>query len=207
VSTDKKPRRYQLKARAERQRRTRERIVDATVRLHAVRGPARTTIADIARMAGVQRLTVYNTFPTLRALFGACQGRFLAINPPPDLTPDARLGPLESLEAALRRLYGWYRANEAMERHVYRDRHLVAELDALMAETADVRLSALADAYARALAGRRPATARRALVRLALRFETWDVLSAEPLTDAQIARLIVRAIAAISGGPSRRGGQ
>ncbi|HEV2416149.1 MAG TPA: TetR family transcriptional regulator, partial [Candidatus Dormibacteraeota bacterium] len=46
---------YQLRVRADRQRETRERIVAATEALHAEVGPARTTIADIARRAGVER--------------------------------------------------------------------------------------------------------------------------------------------------------
>ena len=202
MSTHKRTRRYELKARAERQRRTRERIVDATVALHAAHGPARTTIAEIARLAGVQRVTVYNTFPTLRALFGACQGRFLAVNPPPDLQPRAGIPPLDSFEAALGRLYAWYRANEAMERHVHRDRHLVAELDAQMAETVDVHFAALGDGYARAIAGGRAPRSLAALVRLALRFETWETMSKE-LPDAGIARVLARAIqscAGVSGG-------
>jgi AcrR family transcriptional regulator len=197
VSTHKRTRRYELKARAERQRRTRERIVDATVALHAARGPARTTIAEIARLAGVQRVTVYNTFPTLRALFGACQGRFLAVNPPPDLQPRAGIPPLDSLQAALGRLYAWYRANEAMQRHVYRDRHLIADLDAQMAETVDANLAALGDNYARAIAGGRASPTVTALVRLALRFETWETMSKE-LPDAAIVRALARAIEASS---------
>jgi len=194
VSTHKKRRKYQLKARAERQRQTRDRIVDATVRLHTLRGPAKTTIADIARVAGVQRLTVYNTFPTLRALFGACQGRFLALNPPPDLAPSAGHPPLEALEITLMRLYTWYAANEAMERHVHRDRHVIPELNDLMAQTADARFASLADAYARAIAGPRPSPSLGALVRLALRFETWEVMRNSGLTDAESARVLVRAI-------------
>ncbi len=79
-------RKYELKARAQRQRQTRERIVAATVALHEEVGPARTTIADIARRAGVQRLTVYNTFPDAAELFRACQAKFLAEHPPPAST-------------------------------------------------------------------------------------------------------------------------
>jgi hypothetical protein len=61
VSTQK--RRYELKARAEAQQATRERIAAAAVALHQDVGIAKTTVADIARRAGVQRLTVYNHFP------------------------------------------------------------------------------------------------------------------------------------------------
>ncbi len=57
---------YTLKQRAERQAQTRRRITEATVELHRTVGPARTTISEIAKRAGVQRLTVYNHFPDER---------------------------------------------------------------------------------------------------------------------------------------------
>jgi len=197
VSTDKPKRSYRLKARAERQQATRDRIVAATVALHAARGPARTTIADIARRAQVQRLTVYNTFPDLNALFGACQGHFLASHPPPDVAPRPRTPPLERLEEALCSLYGWFRANAAMERHVYRDRHLIAELDALMKRTGDARIAALVQAHARAIGGRpAPAAALIAMLALAFSFAAWDVLAGQGLADPQIAGLMTRAAGA-----------
>ena len=46
-------RKYELKARAESQRETRERIAEAAAELHEEIGVARTTVAEIARRAGV----------------------------------------------------------------------------------------------------------------------------------------------------------
>src|SRR5689334_19713992 len=135
MSSEKRP--YRLQARAERQDETRRRIAAAAAELHAEVGPARTTIAEVARRAGVQRPTVYNHFPTERELFAACQGHFLSEHPPPALTGEP--------EAVLAALYGWYRETEAMSGNVARDRALLPELDALLAETADHRLDALAD--------------------------------------------------------------
>src|SRR3954465_11441524 len=80
-------RQYELKVRAERQEETRRRIAAATAELHQEVGPARTTIAEIARRAGGQRPTVYNTFPDERSLFAACQAHFMASPPPPDPGP------------------------------------------------------------------------------------------------------------------------
>ena len=77
-------RRYGLKERARSQEATRRRIVEATVELHREVGPARTTIAEIARRAGVGRVTVYNHFPDEAALLGACSAQFVTDNPPPD---------------------------------------------------------------------------------------------------------------------------
>jgi AcrR family transcriptional regulator len=193
-------RKYELKARAERQRQTRERIVEATVSLHEEVGPARTTIADIARRVGVQRITVYKAFPDLGDLFAACQARFLAGNPQPDLDASSGANAETQLEAVLTKLYGWYRKTEAMERNVHRDRHLVPALDALMANSGDVRLDALADAHARALARGKASAATRALIRLALEFRTWELFAHQEMADRSIARVLVGAI----GGGTRQ---
>ena len=77
---------YELKARAESQQATRDRIAAAAASLHEEVGIAQTTVADIARRAGVQRLTVYNHFPDLAALLPACTAHYRAEHPVPDLT-------------------------------------------------------------------------------------------------------------------------
>src|ERR1700682_5356106 len=105
-------RKYELKVRAEKQAETRRRIVEATSFLHEEVGPARTTVAEIARRAGVQRLTVYNNFPNETELFDACGQHSMERNPPPD--PWAALAldnPLKRLRAVLGPLYPWYRKN------------------------------------------------------------------------------------------------
>ncbi len=113
---------YNLKARAERQQQTRQRIVEATVELHRAYGPAQTTITEIAKRAGVQRRTVYNHFPDELSLFKACSSHNRALNPPPDpepwkLIPD----PEERLRRALAEVYDYYRRNEQMITNVIRD--------------------------------------------------------------------------------------
>src|SRR3954454_20881293 len=103
-------RKYELKARAAAQEATRARIAAAAAELHEEVGIAKTTVADIARRAGVQRLTVYNHFPDLAALLPACTAHWLGEHPMPDLeAPFALVDPAERLEAALTALYGWYR--------------------------------------------------------------------------------------------------
>jgi AcrR family transcriptional regulator len=191
---------YQLKARALRQQQTRHRIVAATEALHEEIGPARTTVAEIARRAGVERLTVYNNFPELKDLLRACQGRFIAGHPPPDVAPTGRgEEQLHRLERALAELYGWYRANQAMERHVHHDRHLVPELDELMRQEADPRFAAVAEAYGDALADDpKQRKGVRRLVQVALEFRTWEVLTDTGAIDAEIARLFRQAVACIA---------
>ena len=125
-------RKYELRARAERQRDTRRRIAAAAAELHEEVGPARTTVAEIARRAGVQRLTVYKNFPDEYELFAACQRHFLAENPPPDPTEALAIADAgERLDAVLRPLYRWYRRTERMSANVRRDRAIVPALDAL----------------------------------------------------------------------------
>jgi AcrR family transcriptional regulator len=192
---------YRLKARAERQDETKRRIVAATAALHEEVGPARTTIAEIARRAGVERLTVYNHFSDISKLFQACQAHFLAGHPPPDITPRGRVGALDRLEQALIDLYAWYRANEAMERNVHRDRRLVPALDALLSDTVDRHHAQAASAYsellAASLSGR---AAARSLLLLGFEFGTWERLTGDGATDAEIARLFRRAVAAVRRG-------
>jgi AcrR family transcriptional regulator len=174
--------------------------VAATVALHQEVGPARTTIADIARRAGVQRLTVYNNFPELSDLLSACQRHFLAGNPPPKIAPGpSQESAFDRLEEALADLYGWYRANAAMERNVHRDRHLVPELDDLMRKNADPPLDAASTAHSELIGGA-PATkaSRRSLIRLALEFGSWKVLADQGLPDAEIAKLLRRAVMGVS---------
>src|SRR6478609_5211211 len=178
-------RRYELKARADSQRRTRERIVQATMELHQEVGPAQTTIAEIARRADVQRLTVYIHFPDEQELFGACQAHWLCLHPLPDLTAALALAdPVERMDAVLRRYYGWYRETESMSENVQRDRGAVAPPNAALAQTADAGLALLADALAAGFRDRgRVAARRRALIGLALDFWTWRRLDREELDD------------------------
>jgi AcrR family transcriptional regulator len=170
-------RKYEMRERAARQEDTRRRIAAATAELHATVGPAKTTIAEIAKRAGVQRPTVYNNFPTDKDLFAACQAHFMTESPPPSLDP------ARGLEANLRDLYAWWRRNEAMSGNVARDRGSVPALDELLRETGDARFDALADA----LGDDRPS---RAFIRVAMTFGTWKTLKDRGLSDQAAARLM-----------------
>src|SRR5438874_10175056 len=115
-------RKYELKARAERQEETRRRIVEATVALHEEVGPAKTTVAEIARRAGVQRLTVYNHFPDERELYAACSSRYLADHPPPQLEDVFELDdPKRRVAMALERVYTRYEETQDMMAKILRD--------------------------------------------------------------------------------------
>jgi AcrR family transcriptional regulator len=168
-------RKYEQRERAAKQEETRRRIAAATAELHATVGPANTTIAAIAKRAGVQRPTVYNNFATDKELFAACQAHFLETSPPPALDP------ADGIEAVLKRLYRWWRANQAMSGNVERDRGAMPALDELMRETADARFDALADALGHDAES-------RAFIRVALTFTTWRTLADRGMSDAAAAR-------------------
>src|SRR4051812_5991406 len=116
-------RKYELKARAESQRETRDRIARAAAELHEEKGVAHTTVAEIARCAGVTRVTVYNHFPHLSDLLPACAAHYAQLHPSPDMEPVLALDDSgERVRAALARLYGWYRETEPMYGKLFSDR-------------------------------------------------------------------------------------
>ena len=119
-------RRYELKQRAEQVEETRRRIVEATSGLHLERGPAATSIAEIARRAGVQRRTVYNHFPDDSTLFEACSAHWRALHPAPDPRD------WTDLRHGLRELYAWYRETEQMTANVLRDAEVLPSLRSVM---------------------------------------------------------------------------
>jgi AcrR family transcriptional regulator len=189
-------RKYELKARAESQRETRERITKATAELHEEKGVAQTTVAEIARRAGVTRLTVYNHFADLGELLPACAAHYERLHPRPDFESVRALGdPGERVHGVLARLYAWYRETEPMYAKLLSDRASVPELDRFLEQNVDRMLAELADDLTAAfpLRGRR-AERLRALIRLALDFWTWSRLTREGLADETAADLMAAAV-------------
>jgi AcrR family transcriptional regulator len=194
------PRRYELKERARRQEETRRRIVDATVALHREVGPARTTIAEVARRAGVGRVTVYNHFPDDVSLIAACSAHFVAGHPPPDPAAWAAIDdPDERLRTALAQAYGYYRENAAMLVNVARDAALVPALAEVLGRSgAAEHAEAMRDAL---LAGRGLRGGKRRRVRaaidLALDLATWQRLTGGGgLPDAEAVDVMAAAVRA-----------
>jgi AcrR family transcriptional regulator len=195
VSSEK--RKYELKARAETQEATRARIAAAAASLHQEVGIAKTTVADIARRAGVQRLTVYNHFPDLAALLPACTAHWMTERPMPDLEPALGIDdPVDRLRAALTLLYGWYRDNAPMMRAVFGERASIPELDAWMTASTDPVVAELTARLSEGL--------DRPLVALALDFWTWQRLNREGLDDEAAAELMTRAVHHAGGQRDRQ---
>ena len=171
-------RKYEMKKRAERQRETRRRIVEATVELHRTRGPANTTISEIAQRAGVNRLTVYNHFPDITGLLKACSRSWTERHPAPDPTPWAQINdPQVRLRTALTELYGFYARTEPMRANVLRDAQTMPELAALLEGSVVPYLKEVRDLLAE---GREACQKERrhllATLALALDFHTWRSL-------------------------------
>ena len=180
-------RKYELKARAESQRETRDRIAQVAAKLHEEKGVARTTVAEIARRAGVTRLTVYNHFASLGDLLPACAAHYGALHPLPDF--DTLLAREDPVRAVLAALYGWYRETEPMFGKLFSDRASVPELDAFMKQDIDRVQAQLAEGLTAGVAA-----PRNPLIRLALDFWTWRRLSREGLDDDAAADLMADAI-------------
>ncbi len=191
-------RKYELKARAESQRETRDQIARAAAELHEEKGVARTTVAEIARRADVTRLTVYNHFADLSELIPACAAHYGASHPLPDLDSALALDdPAERVRAAIAGLYGWYRETEPMFGKLFSDRASVPELDEFMEQNIDRTQAELADGLAAAFRARgRRAERLKALIRLALDFWTWRRLTDGGLDDEAAAEVMASAIAA-----------
>jgi AcrR family transcriptional regulator len=184
-------RRYELKKRAERLADTRRRITEATIELHRTVGPAATQINEIARRAGVQRMTVYNHFPDETALLTACSAHWRALHPAPDLAGwGAVAEPGPRLRQGLRELYAWYRETEPMTANVLRDAQIVPALRPII----DGGLLRYLDEARRVLTEQIGARGRRERVDAAARgatdFHLWRALA--PLGDADAAELAAR---------------
>jgi AcrR family transcriptional regulator len=187
-------RKYELKARAEAQEETRRRITEATVALHMEVGPAQTTISEVAKRVGVQRLTVYNNFPDEASLLGACAAHYNGDHPPPD--PGSWAGmrdPGRRTRAALGAIYAYFRETEPMTGKVMRDAQVMPTLASIVNAAYIPYVTAvrddLATAWERGGAGR---PGLRAALALALRFETWSALARdEGMSDEDAAALMV----------------
>jgi AcrR family transcriptional regulator len=178
MSVQKRP--YRMTRRAELEEQTRLRITESAVALHEELGPAHTSISAIAERAGVRRSTVYRHFPDEEALFDACSSHFRAANPPPDPRTWASIGdPAERMRAALRDIYAFYAATEAMYVSLLRDEPLVPPIQRRLRDFYGYLGSIQDDlAAGRGLRGRR-AQYVRAAIGHALAFPTWRSLARE----------------------------
>lgn len=190
-------RKYELKERARRQEETRRRITEATVALHETVGPAHTQISEIARRAGVERLTVYKHFPDADSLFHACSAHWRAAHPPPDPEPWNEIAePRLRTRTALDAVYAYFGENEPMLANIIRDAESMPVLrqhleSGSLAYVVGVRDLILAGWRVRGRRHDRLAT----VIDLALGFHTWQLLRRrQGMTNDEAAELMLSLI-------------
>jgi len=181
---------------------TRQKIVEAAVAAHEEVGPADTTITAIAERAGVQRLTVYRHFPEEDDILEACSSHWTSEHPLPDPSEWAGLeNPALRLRTAMEAVFQYYRNGEGMLRKVLRDEEEIPSL---------VQIMRPYHGWFRELAaqlstgwGNTPETQRiiRAAVSHSLRFETWDSLAGEGLSDEEAAHILTVLVASVAEAP------
>lgn len=187
---------YRMRKRAEQVDQTRQRIVEAAVRLHETIGPARTTITGIAEEAGVTRLTVYRHFPDEQQLFATCTSHWSMLHPAPD---PAEWRTVRGIEARARRalteLYPWFRTNADALYLFQRDAEVLPEWvrEELRAENVQMAESLVSGAGLRSRAAARLHAAAGHVVS----YGTWRSLALEQgVSDEDAVDLAIRFLCA-----------
>lgn len=205
IMKHRKSRPYRKEKRALQEEETRRRITEAVVELHRTVGPANTTVTDVADLAGVSRMTVYNHFPAESDLIEACSTHWVAQNPFPDPTAWQAIGdPFLRLERALGELYRFYRRTEDMMGRVLRDAPLVSPLGEVMEERWWPYLGLIVQVLGQGWSDEAATEELEALLSLAVDFHTWKILTTSGLTDA---RAVECAASMVSAAVSRTSSQ
>jgi AcrR family transcriptional regulator len=136
------PRKYTMGKRRAAVEETRQRILEATLALHAEKGIFGTSWQDIARRADVSVGTVYKHFPSLDELVPACGELMYDITRPPSLedAPEIFAGAHsleERLERLISELFDFYERGAPYLETDFQERQLpsVQEWEAYMRET------------------------------------------------------------------------
>jgi AcrR family transcriptional regulator len=183
-------RKYQQTKRAAAQEETRQRIVDAAIKLHQSKGPAATSMRDVAQEAGVGTVTVYRHFADDMELLGACSGTYFERHPLPDLEKWANVeGSEERFRHGLAAAYAFHRETGPMISSVIDDLRgspIMAPYDNYWQAAGEILLTAFPETE-------RQDPLLKATIALALNFETWRMLAIhQGLSDEQVINLMAR---------------
>lgn len=179
-------RKYDLGRRAESAQETRQRIVDATVALHAEKGVAATTYRDVAERADVGVGTVYNHFPSVDDLIVACGGQLRETTRPPSTDIfEGRRSRADRLEALVTEVFGWYERYPSWRRGLCD----ADKLDALSraVQQREAHLRTLVDAAI----GSKAAGATSHTVRAVIDFEVYRSLVDRGMSTQEASRRII----------------
>ncbi|MDU8913937.1 TetR/AcrR family transcriptional regulator [Aestuariicoccus sp. MJ-SS9] len=183
-------RKYQQTKRAAAQEETRQRIVEAAIKLHQSKGPAATSMRDVAQEAGVGTVTVYRHFADDMELLGACSGTYFERHPLPDLEEWATVeGGEERFRHGLAAAYAFHRETEPMISSVIDDLRgtpIMAPYYSYWQAAGETLLAAFTEP-------KRKDPLLSATIALALNFETWRLLALhQGLSDEQVINLMTR---------------
>jgi len=173
------PRRYRSDRRKAAAEKTRRKIVESTVALHAEQGVLATTYAMIAKRADVAVPTVYNHFPTRGDLLAACTGQAAALAPPLGPRIYDRAGDVAArLEALVHALFAYYHYYAPWMRWANYEARLVPELTEWLRKETGARRRLMELALEPAF-GASPPAALMALCEILLDFSAWQRLESD----------------------------
>ena len=197
IMSPEKKRAYRKRKRAESEEETRRRITEAAVELHGTTGPAKTTVTEVAELAGVSRMTVYNHFPTDLDLFIACSTHWASENPFPDPATWSKVAdPADRLARALAELYAWYDERQGMISNVLRDAPVVPTLTPLVDGWWGGYMDSVVDSLSQ---GWRTEGgfdgALRVTLRVVIDFHTWQIFGASGMDGGEAAAFAASMVA------------
>jgi AcrR family transcriptional regulator len=191
-------RKYNLETRRQKQAALKARIAAATADLHASKGAAATSYADIARQAGVSLPTVHSHFPTEAALFTSCTSHVAEHAP---AIPVDKILQATTLGVALKRLIT---AMEAQHRYYepWSARRMESYVSFLADLAEDIRknraclVAQILNHFLEHAVGRKVIAGCETL----LSFDTWHrLVRGHGLTQAEARQILLQGLLSIIG--------
>jgi AcrR family transcriptional regulator len=198
------PRKYDMSRREAAREQTRERIVEATAKLHGENGVFGTSWQDIAREADVSVATVYAHFPSLEELLPACGALVMQRARPPSADSAAEIigdatTPRESLERVAAELFAYYERGGPHLEVDARERRLPG-----MREWEDSQRETVAALVRAALAEDPPGTRTVELISSFFDLPTFKALRARGVSPARGAETVAEiAVCLLERKPAR----
>src|ERR687897_1092841 len=202
------PRRYDMTRRAASRNETRNRIVEATAKLHGERGVLGTSWQEIAREADVSVSTVYAHFPSLDELLPACGQLVMSRVRPPTAAAAAEIvgdtrSSRERLIRVARELFSFYERGGPHIEVDIRERQLPG-----MREWEESQRATVAALVRAALVDERPTTASVRLISAFFDLATYKALRTRGVSTKRAAEtvaevalgLLRQSVGARSGG-------
>ena len=190
------PRKYKLDTRRRKQADLKARIAAATAELHATRGIAQTSYADIARHADVSPPTVYSHFPTQDDLFLGCTEHAIEhapVFPLEQIMSAANLADaIDKLAAAFEQQHRYYEPWSAQRMEGY------VPFLAKMFDQVRMRQTGLIDEILQYFLGRGRRRKAVAACETLLSFDCWHrLVRAHGLASSQARQVIVQGLLVI----------